>query len=375
MAGSCAEVLRLGMSADEADVKKATRLMSETCDPGLNKSVLEISALTNKLTKETDKASDRAAETTNETILDTYLFVLFAALAAGGLTTLLTMAGVTKPLRAIVATLEKLSLGDMDTKIPGGERRDEIGMISRAALRFHAQTLEMRRNLKALDNAEQYAAQAQRDKEEKARAAEELSSVLQQLGAALRSLSGGDLALRLTEAFPEAYVQLRDDFNAAVSSLRETMSSVTDTAHAISSNSGEIAKAADDLSKRTERQAASLEETAAALQEITETVKSTAQGAQHARDVVSSAKTDAETGREVMDQAIEAMGGISKSSKQIGHIVTVIDEIAFQTNLLALNAGVEAARAATPGAASPSSPPKCAPWRNAPPPRRRRSRR
>jgi hypothetical protein len=43
------------------------------------------------------------------------------------------------------------------------------------------------------------------------------------------------------------------------------------------------------------------------------------------------------------------MTGIETSSKQIGNIIGVIDEIAFQTNLLALNAGVEAARAGDAG--------------------------
>ncbi len=43
------------------------------------------------------------------------------------------------------------------------------------------------------------------------------------------------------------------------------------------------------------------------------------------------------------------MSGIETSSRQIGQIIGVIDEIAFQTNLLALNAGVEAARAGDAG--------------------------
>jgi methyl-accepting chemotaxis protein len=55
-----------------------------------------------------------------------------------------------------------------------------------------------------------------------------------------------------------------------------------------------IAHAADDLSRRTEQQAASLEETAAALDEITATVKKTAEGSKHAREVVASARDDAE---------------------------------------------------------------------------------
>jgi methyl-accepting chemotaxis protein len=74
--------------------------------------------------------------------------------------------------------------------------------------------------------------------------------------------------------------------------------------------SGEISTAADDLSRRTEQQAASLEETAATLDEITTTVKNTAQGAIHAREVVSTAKSDADKSSDVVRQAIGAMGNI-----------------------------------------------------------------
>ena len=127
------------------------------------------------------------------------------------------------------------------------------------------------------------------------------------------------------------------------------MSAVSGNTQAIRSGADEISTAADDLSRRTEQQASSLEETAAALEEITVTVKKTAEGAKHARDIVSTAKVDAEKSGEVVREAMAAMTGIDKSSKQIGQIIGVIDEIAFQTNLLALNAGVEAARAGDAG--------------------------
>jgi len=58
---------------------------------------------------------------------------------------------------------------------------------------------------------------------------------------------------------------------------------------------------------------------------------------------------DAEMGSQVSAEAGEAMGQITEASKQIGAIVSLIDEIAFQTNLLALNAAVEAARAGDQG--------------------------
>ena len=118
---------------------------------------------------------------------------------------------------------------------------------------------------------------------------------------------------------------------------------------AIRSGTGEISHAADDLSRRTEQQAASLEETAAALDEITATVRKTAQGANHANAAVIKAKTGAEESGRIVREAVDAMGGIEKSSAQITQIIGVIDEIAFQTNLLALNAGVEAARAGDAG--------------------------
>ena len=79
------------------------------------------------------------------------------------------------------------------------------------------------------------------------------------------------------------------------------------------------------------------------------TVKKAAEGASHARAVVAGTKDDAEKSGEVVRKAVEAMGGIEKSSQQISQIIGVIDEIAFQTNLLALNAGVEAARAGDAG--------------------------
>jgi methyl-accepting chemotaxis protein len=75
-------------------------------------------------------------------------------------------------------------------------------------------------------------------------------------------------------------------------------------------------------------------------------VASTAGGADRARKVVSSAKLDAESSGEVMRAA---MSGIETSSQQIGHIIGVIDEIAFQSDLLARNAGIEAARVGEAG--------------------------
>jgi methyl-accepting chemotaxis protein len=165
----------------------------------------------------------------------------------------------------------------------------------------------------------------------------------------LEHLASGDLVFRLTEALATEYEVLRADFNTALATMQETMQAITTVAQGVWSGADEIAQASDDLSRRTEQQAASLEETAAALDQITATVRRTAKNAGEAGHTVSAAKADAERSGAVVRETVKAMSGIETSSKQIGNIIGMIDEIAFQTNLLALNAGVEAARAGDAG--------------------------
>ena len=191
----------------------------------------------------------------------------------------------------------------------------------------------------------------ERRRSEEARAANQAHQMaaLQSLEQALQLLADGDLTSRMNGEVAADFAKLKEHFNASIEALQQAFVAVNTNVMAIRSGTEEITTAADDLSRRTEQQAASLEETAASLSEITSTVKTTAQSAEHAREVVTAAKVDAEKSESVVRQAVEAMGGIEKSSKQIGQIIGVIDEIAFQTNLLALNAGVEAARAGDAG--------------------------
>ena len=173
--------------------------------------------------------------------------------------------------------------------------------------------------------------------------------LVEALGAALDRMARGDLLARLDIDVQSEFQKLKDDFNNAAALLDEAMGGVSAATSGIRAGTDEISTAADDLARRTEQQAASLEETAAALDEITATVHRAAEGARQAQDVVAGAKAEAERSGVVVDQAVAAMGEIETSSREIGNIIGVIDEIAFQTNLLALNAGVEAARAGEAG--------------------------
>lgn len=177
----------------------------------------------------------------------------------------------------------------------------------------------------------------------------EQQSVVGALREGLARLSEGDLSVRLGTEFPADYESLRTDFNAAVHRLRQTIGQVTDVSNHIRGGATSLGTAAVNLAQRTERQAARLEETSAAMMVFSSSVQKSAHLASDAEASTARARTEANRGGEVVDQAIEAMGRIAESSQKIARINSVIDEVAFQTNLLALNAGVEAARAGEAG--------------------------
>lgn len=180
------------------------------------------------------------------------------------------------------------------------------------------------------------------DVTERVRAVDEIAEGLSRMAA-------NNFEAVIPQPFAPAFEKLRQDFNAATGKVRSALLEVAGNTNNISSSAQEILNASDDMARRTEQQAANLEETAAALNQITTTIKQSAEGAQHARQICAAADEDGKASAQIVREAIEAMNNISNSAKEISQIIGMIDEIAFQTNLLALNAGVEAARAGEAG--------------------------
>ena len=253
-------------------------------------------------------------------------------------------------LQGLSFALRGLAQGELETRIPCADRTDELGTMAEALARLRQNALQ-NRQLEAEAAASRQAAEEGRitREQEASRLAAEHAAMVAQLGAGLGRLARGDLISRLDQAFPAAYETLRADFNAALEHVQETLQSIGHNASGVRNGAAEMMQAADDLAKRTERQAAALEQTVTALGSVTSTVKQTATNAADVLNVVNTAHDDAARSGAVMREAVSAMGEIETSSRQIGNIIGVIDEIAFQTNLLALNAGVEAARAGDAG--------------------------
>jgi PAS domain S-box-containing protein len=165
----------------------------------------------------------------------------------------------------------------------------------------------------------------------------------------LTALASGDLTKQMTGVYQGEFEQMKMSLNTAIVQLTQTVSLVREAVEAVTTGAEQISKGSDDLAQRTSQQAGALEETSASMEEMTSTVKQNADNSKQANQLAIAARDIANKGGAVTARAVDAMGEINKSSKQIADIITVIDEIAFQTNLLALNAAVEAARAGEHG--------------------------
>jgi methyl-accepting chemotaxis protein-1 (serine sensor receptor) len=179
--------------------------------------------------------------------------------------------------------------------------------------------------------------------------ARHISRGLAQAEDATQRVSRGELGRPFDITGNDEIARLLQALKAMDAKLVDTVSQVRDTAALVESAADQLSQGSDDLCERTQQQAAALEQTAASVEEMTSTVRQNADNANQTNKIAAITRGQADQGSDVVNRAAEAMHEITSSSKRIGAIISVIDEVAFQTNLLALNAAVEAARAGEQG--------------------------
>ncbi|WP_037084939.1 methyl-accepting chemotaxis protein [Rhizobium sp. CF080] len=354
---AAADVFHTQLTVPQLDARKNTsKPIEEVIEIGRNQSKGQLDVFREAAAKIKKQAFDLSTAMVSAQT-SAHNDLLLTLLIGGGIAGLIAVAlvlalsrAIVKPIVGMTEAMTSLAGGNHDIEVPALERGDEVGRMAQAVTVFKDAAIEKQVLARDADALRETSERERRSNDaQKAREAADIEFAIDALATGLASLADGDVAYRLEKPFSGNLDRLRTDFNQALGRLQSALQAVGENASAISSGAGEIRAAADDLGRRTEQQAAAVEETAAALEEVTTTVKESARRAEDVGQRVERTRIGAEKSGEVVRRAVSAMEQISKSSGEIGNIISVIDDIAFQTNLLALNAGVEAARAGEAG--------------------------
>jgi methyl-accepting chemotaxis protein len=180
--------------------------------------------------------------------------------------------------------------------------------------------------------------------------ARRISRPLQRLVARITDIQRSrDLTQRIEMTGGGELGQLAGAFDQMIGTLHAIIAEVKQGSQEIDSGGHHIANASQQLAAAASQQAMNLQQISAALDEMSTMTQNNAKSAQQASALGDGCMRSVERGQQEMQQMTAAVSAIEKAAAEIGHILKVIDEIAFQTNLLALNAAVEAARAGEAG--------------------------
>lgn len=191
-------------------------------------------------------------------------------------------------------------------------------------------------------------AEQSRPRSPTARIAEQ-DEVIAVLSDQFKALAKGDLATRITTPFDASYAHVKDDFNAALDSLGQTMSAISAAAGGLGASSDAVARVSHDLSRRTGRQASDLVEARTALAKLALAAARGVESARQASGMTADTRADAGGSRKVMRETVGLMGEIEQSYARISQTAALVEEVASRANVLALISGVEAGRNAAAG--------------------------
>jgi len=176
-------------------------------------------------------------------------------------------------------------------------------------------------------------------------------------------LAAGDLTASVTIRNNDEIGTLMTAMDNMVKSLRELIGKIKYAAENMASGSEQLSASAEEISRGMDGQASRSSQIATATEEMSQTVIDVARNASDIAQISTQAFDQAKNGEAVVKRSVDEVQAVSStvaesslvmqrlgdSSKQIGDIVGVINDIADQTNLLALNAAIEAARAGEQG--------------------------